>query len=47
MSRQVLLIEPDVDVLGHLASRLRASGLTVSIADNPDGAIERSLSVAT
>ncbi len=41
MSRIVLLIEPDVDVLGTLASKLRSRGLEVAIADSLDGASER------
>jgi hypothetical protein len=36
-----LLVEPDVDVLGTLASRLRTRGLSVLIADSIDSAIER------
>lgn len=39
--RPILLIEPDVDVLGTLASRLRSRGLSVLIADSMDGAVER------
>ena len=39
--RAILLIEPDVDVLGTLASRLRSRGLSVLIADTMDGALER------
>lgn len=39
--RPILLIEPDVDVLGTLASRLRSRGLSVLIADSIDGAVER------
>lgn len=39
--RAILLIEPDVDVLGTLASRLRSRGLSVLIADGVDVAIER------
>ena len=41
MSRSVLLVEPDVDALGALASELRARGLTVALADTADGALER------
>jgi hypothetical protein len=41
MSRSVLLVEPDVDALGTLASKLRARGLTVDLADNMDRALER------
>ena len=39
--RPILLIEPDVDVLGTLASRLRSRGLSVLIADTMDSALER------
>ena len=41
MSRTVLLVEPDVDLLGDLASRLRSRGLEVAIADSLAGAAER------
>jgi hypothetical protein len=41
MSRSVLLVHPDVDELGALASQLRSRGLNVVIADGVDGAIER------
>jgi hypothetical protein len=41
MTRTVLLIEPDVDVLGALASKLRSRGLEVWIADGLDGALTR------
>ncbi len=41
MARTVLLIEPDVDVLGALASKLRARGLEVWIADGFDSAVAR------
>jgi hypothetical protein len=41
MSRLVLLIEPDVDELGALASKLRAHGLDVAIADSVEGGAER------
>jgi hypothetical protein len=41
MSRLVLLVEPDVDALGALASKLRARGLTVDLADNIGRALER------
>jgi hypothetical protein len=41
MARVVLLIEPDVDELGVLASRLRAHGLEVAIADSLDRGAER------
>lgn len=39
--RSILLIEPDVDLLGTLASRLRSRGLSVLIADSIAGAVER------
>ncbi len=39
--RAILLVEPDVDVLGALASRLRSRGLSVLIADSVESAIER------
>jgi hypothetical protein len=41
MARTVLLIEPDVDELGVLASKLRARGLEVWIADGMDSALSR------
>jgi Domain of unknown function (DUF4388) len=40
--RSILLVEPDVDVLGTLASRLRSRGLSVLIADSIESAMERS-----
>lgn len=39
--KSILLIEPDVDVLGTLASRLRSRGLSVVIADSIGSALER------
>jgi hypothetical protein len=42
MARPVLLIEPDVDELGALASKLRAHGLEVAIADGLVSAAVRS-----
>jgi hypothetical protein len=45
MSRKVLLVEPDIDVLGDLASRLRSVGLTVGLADNAGGAVEQARSL--
>lgn len=42
MTRVVLLVEPDVDRLGALASKLRSRGLEVAIADSLEGAAERS-----
>ncbi len=45
--RSILLIEPDVDVLGTLASRLRSRGLSVLIADSIDGVMERAASADT
>jgi hypothetical protein len=44
MARLVLLIEPDVDELGVLASKLRAHGLEVAIADNIEHGAERAQS---
>lgn len=41
MTLSVLLVDPDVEVLGNLASRLRALGLEVSIADSDALAVER------
>ncbi len=41
MARRVLLIEPDVDELGALASKLRGQGLEVAIADSLESAAER------
>jgi len=41
LTRTVLLIEPDVDVLGTLASKLRSRGLEVWIADSVDSALTR------
>jgi hypothetical protein len=41
MSRAVLLVEPDIDALGALASKLRSRGLSVSLADDVEGAIDR------
>jgi hypothetical protein len=42
--RSVLLIEPDVDLLGALASRLRSRGFNVLIADGLEGGVERAAS---
>jgi CheY-like chemotaxis protein len=42
--RCVLLVEPDVDALGALASKLRSRGFTVTLADNADGAMDRARS---
>jgi hypothetical protein len=42
--RSILLIEPDVDLLGTLASRLRSRGLNVLIADRIEGVMERAAS---
>jgi hypothetical protein len=44
MARTVLLIEPDVDELGALASKLRNHGLEVAISDGLDSAAERARS---
>lgn len=41
MSRRVLLIEPDIDVLGAIASKLRSRGLDVAIADGVASAVDR------
>ena len=41
MNRLVLLVEPDVDELGALASKLRAHGLEVAIADGLESASDR------
>jgi hypothetical protein len=41
MARTILLIEPDVDELGALASKLRGQGLEVAISDSLDSAAER------
>ncbi|MGE0328215.1 MAG: DUF4388 domain-containing protein [Polyangiaceae bacterium] len=41
MSRSVLLVDSDLDALGELASVLRARGLTVAVADEPERALER------
>ncbi|MEB2311222.1 MAG: DUF4388 domain-containing protein [Sorangiineae bacterium] len=43
--RTVLLIEPDLDKLGTLASELRARGLVVLVADGQDGALRRARGV--
>ena len=34
MARSILLVEPDIDALGQLASELRSRGLTVALADS-------------
>jgi len=41
MSRSVLVVEPDLDALGALASKLRARGLEVAIADDASNALAR------
>ena len=41
MARHVLLLEPDVDVLGQLAERLRARGVDVSLASDAATATAR------
>jgi DNA-binding transcriptional ArsR family regulator len=41
MSRAVLLVDPDMDALGALASKLRSRGLIVTLADGPETAVER------
>src|SRR5438128_1355784 len=40
-SRKVLLVDTDVDALGHLASALRARGLTVFNANEAFDAVEQ------
>lgn len=40
--RSILLVEPDIDKLGALASELRSRGLNVLLADGADGAVQRS-----
>jgi len=42
--RQILLIEPDVDLLGQLAEKLRARGLAVVLADDLASAAARARS---
>ncbi|MES1173980.1 MAG: DUF4388 domain-containing protein [Myxococcales bacterium] len=44
MSRSILVVESDFDALGALASKLRARGLEVAIADNMASAVERARS---
>ena len=44
MSRSILVVEADFDALGALASKLRARGLEVAIADNTTSAVERARS---
>ena len=41
MSRSVLVVESDFDALGALASKLRARGLEVAIADGVASALDR------
>ncbi len=41
MSRRVLLVDPDVDALGALASALRARGITVANANEAFDAVEQ------
>ena len=41
MSRSILVVESDFDALGALASKLRARGLEVAIADSIGSAVER------
>ena len=41
MARSVLVVEPDFDALGALASRLRARGLEVAIADSVASALDK------
>ncbi|MET0794981.1 MAG: DUF4388 domain-containing protein, partial [Polyangiaceae bacterium] len=44
MSRSILVVESDFDALGALASKLRARGLEVAIADSLPSAVERARS---
>ncbi|MBN2194052.1 MAG: DUF4388 domain-containing protein [Polyangiaceae bacterium] len=44
MARTVLVVEPDVDALGALASKLRALGLTVALADSEADVVQRARS---
>lgn len=41
MARTILLVEPDLDTLGQLGSRLRSLGLTVFLADSTVSAWDR------
>ncbi len=41
MARSVLVVDFDLDALGELASGLRARGLDVSVATDPERAVER------
>ena len=41
MARSILVVESDFDALGALASRLRARGLEVAIADSVASAVDR------
>ncbi len=41
MAQLVLVVEPDFDLLGALASRLRSRGLEVAIADSIDSALDK------
>ncbi len=41
MPRTVVLVDPDLDALGSLASQLRARGLTVGVADSWQAALVR------
>ncbi|HEX3849909.1 MAG TPA: DUF4388 domain-containing protein, partial [Polyangiaceae bacterium] len=41
MARSILVVEPDFDALGALASRLRARGLEVAIADSVASALDK------
>ncbi|MBX3183783.1 MAG: DUF4388 domain-containing protein [Polyangiaceae bacterium] len=41
MSRSVLVVDFDLDALGELASALRTRGLDVSVATDPERAVER------
>ncbi|MEO8906028.1 MAG: DUF4388 domain-containing protein [Polyangiaceae bacterium] len=45
MARSVLVVESDFDILGALASRLRARGLEVAIADSVASALDKARAV--
>jgi CheY-like chemotaxis protein len=45
MSRTVLLVEPDLDVLAALASKLRSRGLSVALADTANGLLDRARAI--
>ena len=45
LTRRVLLVDPDVDALGALASALRAHGLMVTNASEPFDAVEMAFQI--